>query len=190
LGRAVISQPEVDVAQDQTLTFDAAGLRKVAAVTPRPTANTYVRVDQYRSYGDLHRFVDTYQLEWWIYDSLWATPSRKVTQGSYTFATRWRQVQPALTVGSFSSMVQSWSPKLPEGVGNYPVVYVGSDPAKHNVRGKIVVAQRNRASPPTAQAAAAAKGGAKLLLILNDGYGPLDAWADLPQEEAPALPVA
>ncbi|MGW5193776.1 S8 family serine peptidase [Kribbella sp. NPDC004138] len=190
LGRAVISQPEVDVAQDTTVTFDAAGLRKVAAVTPLPSDNSYVRLDQYRSYGDLHRFVDTYQLEWWIYDSLWATPSRKVTQGSYTFATRWRQVQPALTVGSFSSMVQSWSPKLPEGVGNDPVVYVGSDPAKYNVRGKIVVAQRNDAVPPTAQAAAAAKGGAKLLLILNDGYGPLDAWADLPQEEAPALPVA
>ncbi|TDW87163.1 PA domain-containing protein [Kribbella pratensis] len=190
LGRAVISQPEVDVTQDQTLTFDAAGLRKVAAVTPRPSDNTYLRVDQYRSYGDLHRFVDVYQLEWWIYDSLWATPTRKVTQGSYTFATRWRQVQPALTVGSFDSVVQSWSPKLPEGVGTYPVVYVGSDPATYDVRGKIVVAQRNDAVPPTAQAAAAAKGGAKLLLILNDGYGPLDAWADLPQEEAPALPVA
>ena len=190
LGRAVISQPEVDVAQDQTLTFDAAGLRKVAAVTPRPTDNTYVRVDQYRSYGDLHRFVDTYQLEWWIYDSLWATPTRKVTQGSYTFGTRWRQVQPALTVGSFDSVVQSWSPKLPAGAGAYPVVYVGSDVAKYNVRGKIVVAQRNDSVSPTAQATAAAEGGAKLLLILNDGYGPLDAWADLPQEEAPALPVA
>jgi subtilisin family serine protease len=190
LGRAVISQPELDVNQDRTVTFDAAGLRKVAAVTPRPSQNTYVRVDQYRSYADLHRFVDSYQLEWWIYDSLWATPSPKVTQGSYTFATRWRQVQPALTIGSFDSVVQSWSPKLPEGIGLSPVVYVGSDPAKYDVRGKIVVAQRNDAVPPTEQAAAAAKAGAKLLLILNDGYGPLDAWADLPQEEAPTLPVA
>ncbi|WP_350273890.1 S8 family peptidase [Kribbella sp. HUAS MG21] len=190
LGRAVISQPEVDVQQDQTVTFDAAGLRKVAAVTPRPSENTYVRVDQYRSYGDLHRFVDTYQLEWWLYDSLWATPTRKVTQGSYTFATRWRQEQPALTVGSFNTFVQSWSPKLPAGTGLSRVVYVGTDPARYDVRGKIAVAQRSDAAPPTQQAAAAAKGGAKLLLLLNDGYGPLDAWADLPQEEAPALPVA
>ncbi|GAA1128390.1 S8 family serine peptidase [Kribbella jejuensis] len=189
LGRAVISRPEVDVQQDRTVTFDTAGLRKVAAVTPRPSQNTYVRVDQYRSYGDLHRFVDTYQLEWWLYDSLWATPTPKVTQGSYTFATRWRQEQPALTAGSFDTLVQSWSPMLPAGTGNYPVAYVGSDPAKYDVRGKIAVAQRNDTVPPTQQAAAAAKGGAKLLLIVNDGYGPLDAWADLPQEEAPALPV-
>ncbi|MFF0264317.1 S8 family serine peptidase [Kribbella sp. NPDC004536] len=190
LGRAVISQPEVDVAQDQTVTFDLTGLRKVAAVTPKTTENTYLRVDQYRTYGDLHRFVDTYQLEWWLYDSLWATPTRKVTQGSYTFATRWRQEQPVLTVGPVQGLVQSMSPKLPAGVGRYPVVYVGSDPAKYNVRGTIAVAQRNDLVPPTEQAAAAAKGGAKLLLIVNDGYGRLDAWADLPMEEAPTLPVA
>ncbi|MER7249690.1 S8 family serine peptidase [Kribbella sp. NPDC000426] len=192
LGRAVISQPEVEVAQDRTLMFDAAGLRKVAAVTPRPTENTYVRVDQYRSYGTLHRFVDTYQLEWWLYDSLWATPTRKVTQGSYTFATRWRQEQPALTVGSFGAMVQSLSPKLPEGAGINQAVYVGdgADFAKYDVRGKIAVAQRNDVVPPTEQAASAARAGAKMLLLLNDGYGPLDAWADLPIEDAPALPVA
>jgi hypothetical protein len=101
-------------------------------------------------------------------------------------------VQPALTLGSLDSVVQSWSPKLPAGVGTYPVVYVGdgADVAKYNVRGKIAVARRNDAVPPTAQAAAAAKAGAKLLVILNDGYGPLDAWADLPEEDAPSLPVA
>src|SRR5262249_33257685 len=157
-------------------------LRKVSATTPRPSANSYVRVDQYRSYGDLHRFVDSYQLEWWLYDSVWATPTRQVTQGSYTFATRWRQIQPALTVGSasqsFDSMVQSLSPKLPDGPGTYPMAYVGNgspaDFAKYDVRGKIAVVRRNDATPPTDQAAAAATAGAKLLLILNDGNGPLD----------------
>lgn len=198
LGRAVLSEPEVVVAKDRTLTFDASTLRKVSATTPQPTTNSYVRVDQYRSYGDLHRFVDTYQLEPWIYDSLWATPTRKVTQGSYTFATRWRQVQSPLTVAignqSYDSIIQSFSPKLPEGTGSYSVVDVGSGSAaefaKVNVRGKIALVRRNDVTVPTAQAAAAQGAGAKLLLIVNDGYGPLDAWADLPQEEASTLPVA
>ncbi len=198
LSRAVLSNPEVVVAGDSALTFDATALRKVSAITPQPTVNSYVRVDQYRSYGSLHRFVDSYQLEWWLYDSVWATPTRKVTQGAYTFAARWRQVQPALTVSSgwlsLATMVQSFSPELPEGTGTYPVVDVGSgaaaDFAKTVARGKIVVVHRNDAVPATEQAAAAADAGARLLLLVNNGYGPLDAWADLPQEEAAQLPVA
>ncbi|MEU4292125.1 S8 family serine peptidase [Kribbella sp. NPDC026596] len=189
LGRAVLSAPEVVVNSDRTLTFDASTLRKVSAITPQPSVNSYLRVDQYRSYGTLHRFVDTYQLEWWLYDSLWATPTSKVTQGSYTFATRWRQVQPALTAGSYDTVVQSFSPKLPEGTTTYPVVFA-EDLTKIVARGKIVVTRRNDTVTPTDQAAAAAKAGAKLLLLVNDGYGPLDAWADLPQEDAAPLPVA
>jgi subtilisin family serine protease len=198
LSRAVLSDPEVVLSEDRTLTFDASTLRKVGAITPKPTINSYVRIDQYRSYGDLHRFVDTYQLEWWLYDSLWATPTRKVTQGSYTFAARWRQVQPPLTIASgtqsYDTMIQSMSPKLPQSTGTDAVVYVGdgsvTDFAKVPLRGKIAVVRRNDTVAPTDQAAAAARAGAKLLLIVNNGYGPLDAWADLPQEEAPALPVA
>ena len=198
LSRAVLSEPEVVVDRDKTLAFDASKLRKVAASAPQPTINSYVRVDQYRSFGDLHRFVDTYQLEPWIYDSLWATPTRKVTQGSYTFAARWRQVQPPLTVGagsqSFDTMIQSYSPKLPAGNSNSAVVFAGDGSAaeygKVVARGKVVVVRRNDTVPPTEQADAAAKAGAKLLLIVNDRFGPLDAWADLPPEEASALPVA
>ncbi|MFI5709637.1 S8 family peptidase [Kribbella sp. NPDC051620] len=194
LSRAVLSDPEVVVDGDRTLRFDASKLRKVEATAPQQTVNSYVRVDQYRSYGDLHRFVDMYQLEPWIYDSVWATPTRKVTQGSYTFASRWREVQSPLTVGSFDVNVQSWSPSLPTGTSAYPVVLAGkgsvADFAKVVARGKIAVVHRNDEVAPTEQAAAAFKAGAKLLLILNDGFGPLDAWADLPQEETPALPVA
>jgi hypothetical protein len=91
-------------------------------------------------------------------------------------------------------VIQSWSPKLPEGTRGYPVVYAGNgsaaDYSKIVARGKISVVRRNDAEPATEQAAAAFKAGAKLLLIVNDGYGPLDAWSDLPQEETPSLPVA
>jgi hypothetical protein len=198
LGRAVLSAPEVVVDRDRALLFDASALREVNAFTPQPTSNAYVRVDQYRSYSTLYRFFDSYQLEPWLYDSLWATPTPTVTQGSYTFAARWRQVQSPLTVTSgtqsYDSVIQSWSPKLPQGMGTYPAVYAGNGSAadfgKLDVRGKIAVVRRNDTVAATEQAAAAAEGGAKLLLLVNDGYGSLDAWADLPQEQAAPLPVA
>ncbi|WP_432940413.1 S8 family serine peptidase [Kribbella sp. CA-253562] len=198
LSRAVLSEPEVVVSKDRSLTFAASTLRKVSAITPQPTVTDDLRIDQYRSYRDLHRFVDSYQLEWWLYDSLWATPTRPVTQGSYTFAARWRQTQPAvmLALGKdlWTPQVQSLSPKLPAGTKAAALVYAGdgssADFARTTVRGKIAVVLRNDRVAATEQAKAAAKAGAKQLLIVNDGYGPLDAWADLPQEEAPQLPVA
>lgn len=198
LARAVLSEPELVLGKDRTLTFDASTLRKVGAIAPQPTVNDGVRIDQYRSYPDLHRFVDSYQLEWWLYDSVWATPTKKVTQGSYTFAARWRQTQPAVTIASgnesWTPKVQSLSPKLKAGTGAASLVYLGDGTAtdfqRTSVRGKVAVVLRNDRVPATEQAKSAAKAGAKQLLIVNDGYGPLDAWSDLPVEEAPTLPVA
>ncbi|MFD0508370.1 hypothetical protein ACFQ0G_47455 [Streptomyces chiangmaiensis] len=43
-----------------------------------------------------------------------------------------------------------------------------------------VVRRSDTVSAPD-QAAAAAKAGARQLLILNDGYGKFDPWADLPE---------
>ncbi|MDX2710151.1 peptidase, partial [Streptomyces sp. PA03-6a] len=56
------------------------------------------------------------------------------------------------------------------------------------VRGQVAVVRRSDTVSAPDQAAAAAKAGARQLLILNDGYGKLDAWADL-VKGAP-LPVA
>ncbi|MFJ5216940.1 S8 family serine peptidase [Streptomyces sp. NPDC088354] len=197
LGYGVFSAPQIDLSMDRSIRFDAADLRKAAALTPQPTANSFMRVDQYRSYGDLFPFVDSYSPEYWRYDSLWAAPTPKVTHGSYTFATRWRQIQPPLTLslGSQtyrSAVVQSLSPVLPEGSGSYRPVWAGNGSAaefaKLKVRGQVAVVRRSDTVSAPDQAAAAAKAGAKLLLILNDGYGTLDAWADLP--DAAPLPVA
>lgn len=197
LSRAVLTAPEVVVDDDRGLVLDAAALRKLTAITPKPTSNSYVRLDQYRSYGGLVPFHEGYQLEPWKYDSLWATPTPEVTRGSYTFTTRWRQVQPPLTVaagshGYESLLPQSMSPTLPQGSGSYRAVDAGygapADFARAHAQGRVAVVRRNDTVTPVGQAAAAAAAGARLLLIVNDGSGPLDAWADL-AEGAP-LPVA
>ncbi|MCX5316530.1 S8 family serine peptidase [Streptomyces sp. NBC_00154] len=197
LGFAMFSAPQIDLDADRTVRFDAANLRKAAAYTPQPTANQFMRVDQYRTNGDLFPFMDSYMPESWLYDSLWVTPTPKVTKGSYTFATRWRQVQPALTFSSGSQtyagvVIQSLSPALPEGTGSYRAVWAGNGSAadfrKLKARGQVAVVRRSDTVPAPDQAAAAAKAGARQLLILNDGYGKYDPWADLP--DAAPLPVA
>ncbi|MDX2847763.1 S8 family serine peptidase [Streptomyces sp. PA03-3a] len=197
LGFAMFSAPQIDLDADRTVRFDAADLRKAAAVTPQPTANQFMRVDQYRSNGDLYPFMDSYMPQYWLYDSLWVTPTPKVSTGSYHFATRWRQIQAPLTFSSGSHTygdvtIQSLSPKLPDGTGTYRAVWAGDGSAadfrKVKVRGQVAVVRRSDSVSAPDQAAAAAKAGARQLLILNDGYGKYDPWADLP-EGAP-LPVA
>ncbi|MEU4092854.1 S8 family serine peptidase [Streptomyces sp. NPDC026673] len=197
LGFAMFSAPQIDLDTDRTVAFDAANLRKAAAVTPQATANQFMRVDQYRTNSGLFPFMDSYMPEYWKYDSLWVTPTPKVTKGSYVFATRWRQIQPPLTFSSGSRTyddvtVQSLSPKLPEGTGTYRAVWAGDGSAadfrKVRARGQVAVVRRSDTVSAPDQAAAAAKAGARQLLILNDGYGKFDPWADLP-EGAP-LPVA
>ncbi|MFG3585962.1 S8 family serine peptidase [Streptomyces sp. NPDC047990] len=197
LGLGLFSAPEVDLADDRALHFDAADLHQAAALTPQPTANSFMRVDQYRSNGDMLPFLDSYMPEYWRYDSLWAAATPKVTQGSYTFTTRWRQIERPLTLslGSQtyeSAVVQSLSPMLPEGSSRYRAVWSGdgsaADFGRLKIRGQVAVVRRSDSVSAPDQAAAAAKAGAKLLLILNDGYGKLDPWADLP--DAAPLPVA
>ncbi|WP_329166259.1 S8 family serine peptidase [Streptomyces sp. NBC_01717] len=197
LGFAMFSAPQIDLDADRTVRFDAANLRKAAAYTPQPTANQFMRVDQYRTNGDLFPFMDSYMPEYWRYDSLWVTPTPKVTKGSYIFATRWRQVQPPLTFSSGSQtyddvVIQSLSRPLPEGTGTYRAVWAGNGSAadfrKLKVRGQVAVVRRSDTVPAPDQAAAAATAGARQLLILNDGYGKFDPWADLP--DAAPLPVA
>ncbi|MEU0187099.1 S8 family serine peptidase [Streptomyces sp. NPDC006207] len=197
LGFAMFSAPQIDLDTDRTVRFDAASLRKAAAVTPQPTANEFMRVDQYRTNGDLFPFLDSYMPEYWRYDSLWVTPTPKVTKGSYHFATRWRQIQPPLTFSSGSQTyddvtIQSMSPKLRDGTGTYRAVWAGDGSAaafrRLKLRGQVAVVRRSDTVSAPDQAAAAARAGARQLLILNDGYGKFDPWADLP--DAAPLPVA
>lgn len=197
LGLGVFSAPQIGLDADRTVRFDAAELRRAAAVTPQPTANQFLRVDQYRANSGLVPFWDSYLPEYWRYDSLWLAPTPKVTKGSYDVVTRWRQIQSPLTFSSGSQtyddvVVQSLSPALPEGAGRSRAVWAGDGSAAdfrgRDVRRSIAVVRRSDTVPAPEQAAAAAKAGARQLLILNDGYGRLDPWADLP--DAAPLPVA
>ncbi|MFB4285772.1 S8 family serine peptidase [Nonomuraea sp. MTCD27] len=205
LGRAVLVAPETILDDaDKTITLDAADLRQLTAVTPQETAKAEVRVDFVRSYPDRYRLADNYIVDD-AYDSLWATPTGgKVTQGAFSFGVRWSLIEPPLTLrgdsghsdgsGDYDDLRVQTGAGLPaEGRARMEAVFAGqgapADFARVKVRGKVAVVRHNAGVPATAQADAAAAAGAKLLLIVNDGLGRLDAWQDVPDPKTP-LPVA
>lgn len=58
--------------------------------TPKETETRQLRYDMARTAPDGTVQRDAYQIPL-TYDQLWASPTKKVTQGSFSFLTRWRQ---------------------------------------------------------------------------------------------------
>ncbi|MGW1886950.1 hypothetical protein [Streptomyces sp. NPDC001970] len=83
-----------------------------------------MRVDQYRTNRDLFPSMDSYMPETRRYDSLWVTPTPRVTKGTYIFATRWRQIQPPLAFSSgsqtYDDIVIQSPPRTAGGHGQLP----------------------------------------------------------------------
>ncbi|MEV4343084.1 S8 family serine peptidase [Actinoplanes sp. NPDC049596] len=194
LGRAVLVAPEVVLSAARTLTLDGARLVPARATTPERTSMAQLRVDLFRSYPDRFPFGDDYTVGP-QYDSIWANPTgKKVTQGSFTFGTRWSAVQPPLSVNvggkQFDDLlIQSGSPQLPEGLRRGRVVLVRPGESFARAKGKVAVVRYAGVDTSIAQAAAAAAAGATLLLIVNTGRGRLDAWWEVGDPVTP-LPVA
>ncbi|MFD0597390.1 S8 family serine peptidase [Catellatospora coxensis] len=198
LGLGVLIAPEIVLAGDRTVVLDARQLRQVTATAKQPTARAEVRVDYGRTYPDRAPFFDNYLVPN-RFHSLWATPTgRPVKQGVFSLGFRWSLVEPPLTIGGYGRryddlLMQTASRSLPDGREQLDLAFAGrGTPAeldRARVRGKIAVVRHETGGDVVAQADAAAAAGAKMLLLVNDGDGRLDAWYELP-EPNPALPVA
>jgi subtilisin family serine protease len=174
LGMAMVGDPEVDLTRDTTVQLDASKARQITTTVPRTTADTYARLDYYRSMdeGFYRSFVEAGVQ----YDSLWAQPSDgKVTHGDFYLTARWRKEAPELSVSSpahrYDDVIrQSGETQLPDGTYRLTAVDAGdgTDFAGLDVKGKVAVV---RHGDDSAQAAAAANAGAKLLLVINDEPG-------------------
>jgi subtilisin family serine protease len=193
LGRAVLVAPEVRLDADRTLTLDGTKLTPARVTTPQRSTEAQLRFDLNRSYPDRHPFADYVFLPP-QYDSIWATPTAKVKQGSFTFGTRWSLTQPplSLTVGGerFDDLLwQSGSAELPEGVTRRDAVLIRPGASFAPARGKVAMVRFVDVGTAIAQAAAAAQAGATMMLIIHSGTGRLDAWWDVENPATP-LPVA
>lgn len=169
-GLAVLPVSDIKLDQDRTVVFDATKARRATATTPQAATVTGSRFRILRDFGS-SPWEDT-----WMpaaeYDSVWVLPTtRKVAQGVFTFGTRWRLTQPALTIDGYDDVrVQRAATPLARGRSQVEAVLGG------NARGKALVVRRTDTTTVEEQAAAAAKSGARLLILVNDGPGRLAPW--------------
>ncbi|WP_225854156.1 S8 family serine peptidase [Micromonospora sp. ALFpr18c] len=194
LGRAVLAAPEVVLDSDREVLLDGRTLVQARAVTPSRSSLAQLRVDLFRSHPGRYPFGDDYVLGP-QYDSIWATPTgRKVTQGAFTFGTRWSSTEPMLSLTAagerFDDLLsQSGSSRLPEGVYRQGAVLIPPGGSFAPARGKVAVVRYVDVPTAIAQADAAHRAGATMLLIVNTGPGRLDAWWEVGDPSTP-LPVA
>ncbi|WP_410811692.1 S8 family serine peptidase [Micromonospora sp. 067-2] len=176
LGLALLGNPDIDLRKDTTIRLDGKAARRVESSVPQQTADTFTRLDYYRSQGaGRWRSFITGGV---FYDSFYAQPtSRDVRHGDFYLGARWRKEQPVLSVGttkvSFDDVVrQQGTTQLPKGRSTLPVVFAGngaaSDYAGLDARGRAVVVRRNWDVSDRDQAAAATAAGAKLMLVVSD----------------------
>ncbi|MEU8620526.1 S8 family serine peptidase [Streptomyces sp. NPDC048623] len=176
---AFLIDPETVLDKNATVVLDARKARKVSARTPRETETRQWRWDMARTASDGTLLRDVYMLPV-KYDQLWATPTEQVTQGKFSFRTRWRLGQEAWDVeagGSDLPVVVQVGSSVGTGRLKYEAVYAGDGAtADYNgldVRGKAVVIRRSDSVKPADRLANAVAAGAKAVFVVHDGRGRL-----------------
>ncbi|MFE7708075.1 S8 family serine peptidase [Streptomyces sp. NPDC057486] len=177
---AFLAAPETILDKATTVTLDASKARKVSVRTPKETETRQLRFDMARTAPDGTIQRDLYQIPL-IYDQLWASPTKKVTQGSFSFLTRWRQGEKQLDVSAEGRDVQVFpqgGAAIAEGgEEKLASVFAGNgaiaDYEGLNVKGKAVVIRSSDAVAPADRLANAVAAGAGALFVVNDGDGVL-----------------
>ncbi|TXS38998.1 S8 family serine peptidase [Streptomyces sp. OR43] len=183
---AFLAAPEIILDKPTTVTLDASEAHKVAVRTPQETETRQLRYDMARTAPDGTVQRDAYQIPL-TYDQLWASPTKKVTQGSFSFLTRWRQGEKLIDLTADGHdvpvAVQGGSPVAEDSKERFGSVFAGNgahaDYAGLDARGKAVVIHSSDTVAPADRAAAAIAAGAEALFVVNSGDGVLmESYAD------------
>lgn len=193
---AFLAAPETILDRTKTVTLDASKARKVSVRTPKETETRQLRYDMARTAPDGTVQRDAYQIPL-TYDQLWASPTKKVTQGGFSFLTRWRQGEKLLDLSADGHdvpvTVQNGSPVAEESKQKVTGVFAGDGAAADykglNAKGKAVVIRSSDAVTPADRIAHAVAAGARSLFVVNRGDGVLmESYA--PYGSTAAIPVA
>ncbi|MEU1371768.1 S8 family serine peptidase [Streptomyces sp. NPDC005803] len=193
---AFLAAPEIILDKDTTVTLDASEAHKVSVRTPQETETRQLRYDMARTAPDGTVQRDAFQVPL-TYDQLWASPTEKVTQGSFSFLTRWRQGEKQLDLTADGRDVpvvpQGGSPVAEDSRQRLGSVFAGNgapaDYKRLDARGKAVVIRSSDVVAPADRVAAAIAAGAKALFVVNAGDGVLmESYADY--GTTLAIPVA
>ncbi|MFB7110795.1 S8 family serine peptidase [Streptomyces sp. NPDC056291] len=176
LGLAYLSDPEIKLDQDREITLDGRTLREAAIRLPKDTEPRQRLMEYDRKAGgaDVLGIVQV-PIK---YDSLFAAPTKKVTDGSYEYRTVWRQGQPRVAVDGIDETYEQPGSTLIEGRSRLGVVDAGNGaPAGYagkDAKGKAVLVHADGTLTEAQIAQAAQDAGAKALFVTDDAPGRLN----------------
>lgn len=180
VGVALLLEPQIDLTKATTVNLDARRTARVDVATPLPSEDRQRRMTHYRKLSDFSEIEDGWLVPVTV-DSIFVSPTKPVTKGSFEYVTRWRRGVPLLTlldgVRKVDLIVQQGSQLGTFFEPNIKAVFAGTGSAAEyqalDAKGKVVVIRRSDAVSPADRAAAAVAAGAKLLVVVNDGPGKL-----------------
>lgn len=193
---AFLAAPETILTGSTTVTLDASEARRIDVRTPKETETRQLRYDMARTAPDGTVQRDAFQIPL-TYDQLWASPTKKVTRGSFSFLTRWRQGEELIDVEADGRdvpvFVQGGAAVAEDRRQKLRAVYAGKGtPADYrgvNARGRAVVITRSADVAPAERLAAALAAGAEALFVVNDERGvAMESYT--PWGEQTTIPVA
>ncbi|MFI8437570.1 S8 family peptidase [Streptomyces sp. NPDC079020] len=195
-GIAFLAAPEIILDKATTATLDASKARRISVRTPKETETRQLRFDMARTAPDGTVQRDAYQIPL-TYDQLWASPTGKVTQGSFSFLTRWRQGEELIGLTAdghdVPAFAQGGSLVAEDSEQKLTGVYAGNGAAADykglNAKGKAVVVNRSESVTPAERLAGALAAGAEALFVVNDDRG-VAMESYVPYGEQTTIPVA
>ncbi|MFJ4579275.1 S8 family serine peptidase [Streptomyces echinatus] len=173
LGLGFLAAPGIPLDRDREVTLDGRALREVRADVGRRTETHQLLMEYDRKAGGADLF-GAVQVPL-TYDSVFAAPTGKVTEGTFEYRTVWRLAQPRLEVKGVGEATSQAGGTPVEGRVRLPLVDVGDGPLT-GVSGKAVLARLADGADPAALAQAAQDAGARALFVTDDAPGRLMAW--------------
>ncbi|NUP66507.1 MAG: S8 family serine peptidase [Nonomuraea sp.] len=179
-GMALLVDPETVLDGDTEIVLDASAARPVSVTTPKLGETRQTQLDFLRSAPEQDPVRLGYILPIW-YESIYVSPTTKVTKGSFDYATRWRTGEPQLTLDlpgrpELVTTVQGGG-TLTDGRTRLGTVAAGKGAAQDyaglDAKGKAVIVTRSAEVTPEERARQAVAAGAKLLVVVNDEPGRL-----------------
>ncbi|WP_151773069.1 S8 family serine peptidase [Streptomyces abyssomicinicus] len=189
LGLGLLAAPEIDLDRDREITLDGTELREIEAKVDDRTETRQLIMEFAREANGLSA-VAALQIPI-RYDTVYAAPTRQVTEGTFEYRTRWRLGEPALQVRGVGETVPQAGAPLVDGDLRLRLADIGTGPVTAAVKGKAALATIGDDTDLPALARAAHEAGAKILFVTDDRRGRLSMWAgDLVTGAEAPLPVA